>query len=275
MGIYGTWNSKFSHYDGHHDNTNWGNLVSLGTGSMQRWINQHSAQCIAPSIDITNTDLTTVPLYEYQVIVILDLFHNPTDVQGYFNAKKTNAAYNFAGNQRILSNAEVKAFQDWYSAGGKGFVTTIGTGNSPPEATNVNKLLAPFGIQYDSVNNNILAQATISGFKNTCPIAKPITTGVGKLWIRHGTNILFPGLTESATFSNYATGGGFAVGAARILSKIGSGPTISPAARVNVWGDEWITYDDVWSNYDAGPYWDHVLTWLSPSCPRPPSTLCP
>jgi hypothetical protein len=146
-------------------------------------------------------------------------------------------------------------------------MTTIGDGNGPPEPVNVNTLLAPFGIQYDTVNYKILGSATIpnSDFKTTCPIAKPLTSGVGKLWYQDGFNILYPGLSESSTFSSYVTAGGFTVGAARILN----------GARVNVWGDEWITYDDVWNNYNAGPYWDDVLTWLSPSCPRPPSSLCP
>jgi hypothetical protein len=46
-------------------------------------------------------------------------------------------------------------------------------------------------------------------------------------------------------------------------------------SRVNVWGDEWITYDDVWSSYKANAYWDNVLVWLSPECPRAPFSGCP
>jgi hypothetical protein len=99
---------------------------------------------------------------------------------------------------------------------------------------------------------------------------------VKKLWVDHGSNILYPGLSESTTFSVYATGGGFSVGAARIFPKdqTFAGQKMSNESRLSVWADEWITYDDVWGNYDAGPYWDNILTWLSPLCPRAPSGLC-
>ena len=35
--------------------------------------------------------------------------------------------------------------------------------------------------------------------------------------------------------------------------------------HVNVWGDEWITCDDVWTGAhgaDMRAYWNNVLTWL-------------
>jgi hypothetical protein len=236
---------------------------------MQKWIDQHSAQCVAPNIDITNTYLTTTLLDQYDVIIILDIFHTQDDLTAYFDARKTSAnVYYRVGNQRSLTTAEVNAFKAWYSGRNKGFMTTIGDGNGPTEAANVNKLLAAFGIQYDTVNNRILgSNATIpSGdFKTTCPVARPLTSGIGKLWVSNGANILYPGLNESSTFSAYVNAGGFTIATARILN----------SARVNVWGDEWITYDDVWNNYDAGPYWDNLLTWLSPECPRAPSGLCP
>jgi len=261
MGIYGPWNATYS-------KGNWGTLVDPGTGQMQKWINQHSTQCIAPNIDITNTLLTTSLLNQYAVILILDIFHTQADLTAYYNAKLTTSnVYYKTGNQRPLTTAEVNNFKAWYSSGGKGFMTTIGDGNGPNEAANVNLLLAASGIQYDTVNNSVWGSATIPGsdFRTTCPIAKPLTNQVGKLWVQNGANILYPGLNESSTFSAYVNAGGFTVAAARIFN----------GSRVNVWGDEWITYDDVWNNYNAGPYWDDVLTWLSPSCPRPPSSLCP
>jgi len=262
MGLFGPWNAKYSHGD-------WGDLVDPGTGQMQKWINQHSAQCIAPNIDITNTYLTEGLLAPYGVIIILDIFHTPADLTDYFNAKKTtaNVYYNKVSTQRSLTTAEVNAFKAWYTNNNKGFMTTIGDANCATEAGNVNKLLAAFGIQYDTVNYKVWGSATIpsSTFKTTCPIAKPLTSGVGKLWVQNGANILYPGLTESNSFSAYINPSGYTLAAARIRY----------GARVNVWGDEWITYDDVWNNYNAGPYWDNALKWLSPSCPRPPSTVCP
>ena len=265
MGIFGPWNATFSHYDGHTDSSNWGTLVSTGTSKMQTWINQHSSQCVANNIDIT-TPLTAARLQPYDVILILDLFHTQADLQAYFNTKLTTSNVTYTGSQRTLGASEVTVFQQWYALGGKGFMTTIGVENGPTEAENVNMLLAPFGIQYDTVNNNITpAQITISGseFLSTCPIAKPITNSVGSLWIRHGTNINVSGLQESSTSSAYASTNLWTVGVARILNN----------ARVNVWGDEWITYDDVWTNYDAGPYWENVLNWLSPWCGA--SSGCP
>jgi hypothetical protein len=280
MGIFGVYDAKFSHYDGKGitDGSNTGALVSTGASTMQKWINQHSANCVAPNIDLTTQDLTTVPLYQYQVILILDLFHTQTDVQAYFAAKNggQSSTYGTIGHQRLLSDAELTAFQNWYAAGGKGFMTTIGVANGPyGEPTNVNKLLAPFGIQYDpnTPGNDTFGQTTVhvADLKTTCPVALPLTQGVSTLFLRHGYSVLSTGLTESSTFSAYVKPlQSYNSGVARILNKTSGGIPIDPPARVNVWGDEWITYDDVWAGYAAGPYWDNALAWLSPECLRPP-----
>jgi hypothetical protein len=296
MGIFGVYDAKFSHYDGKGitDGTNTGSLKSTGAGTMQKWINQHSANCIAPNIDLSTQNLTSVPLDDYQVIIVLDLFHTQADVLAYFNSRNggPNRNYGQVGNQRGLSTAEVDAFRAWYASGGKGFMTTIGVANGPyGEPTNVNKLLAPLGIQYDpnTPGNDAFGQTTlqISDFKTTCPIALPIGQAhgpnvVSTLFLRHGYNVLYPGLTESTTFSAYVKPvQSFSPAAARISPKnlwIGTAPHNSKMAdesRVNVWGDEWITYDDVWSSYKANAYWDNVLVWLSPECPRAPFSGCP
>jgi hypothetical protein len=223
------------------------------------------------------------------VIIVLDIFHNQADVQAYINSRNggPNLNYGQVGNQRGLSTLEVDFFRAWYASGGKGLMTTIGTANGPyGEPTNVNKLLAPLGIQYDpnTPGNDAFGQSTvhISDLKTTCPIALPLTTGVSTLFIKHGYSVLYPGLTESSTFSAYVNPiQSYSVAAARISPKnlwIGTAPHNSQmvdASRVNVWGDEWITYDDVWAGYTAGPYWDNALAWLSPECPRAPFSGCP
>jgi hypothetical protein len=110
----------------------------------------------------------------------------------------------------------------------------------------------------------------LSGFKrnSTHPTVIPeaITNSVNKMLVSGafalGTSqkdsIVFP------TFSSYTEGIDtvssnkyyYLVGAA---GEFGSG-------RLNVWADEWLTYDNVWNNYDANTYWDHVITWLG-KCP--------
>lgn len=162
-------------------------------------------------------------------------------------------------------------------------MTTIGYRTDAANSANANLLLAPFGISYDTsaagVNilpNNALTYAA-GNLKTTCPVALPITSGVSKLLVEHGSNILYPGLSESTTFSAYATGGGWTLGVARIFpqNQVFAGQKMTNDSRLAVWGDEWITYDDVWGNYNAGPYWVNILNWLSSlPCGLAPSSLC-
>jgi hypothetical protein len=72
---------------------------------------------------------------------------------------------------------------------------------------------------------------------------------------------------NSATFSQYATGGGTGRGGNSYA--IGVAKFVNGAGRLNVWGDEWITYDSAWTgayNASVQAYWNNVLTWLG-QCP--------
>ena len=281
--MYGPWDTVYSHFDGKKDKhgsldlgdgTNWGTVVINGYDDFAQWLALHATSCLTPNLDLTNSFITSGFLNSYDVIIILDISHTPTDLANWHAAKAANTANVYTGSQRPITNAEVTALQDWFRLGRKGLMTTIGYRTDAANSANVNKLLAPFGISYDisAAGVNILAKTILTSaagnLKNTSPVALPITSGVKKLWVDHGSNILYPGLSESTTFSVYATGGGFSVGAARIFptNQMFAGQMMSNESRLSVWADEWITYDDVWGNYDAGPYWDNILTWLSPLC---------
>jgi len=65
--------------------------------------------------------------------------------------------------------------------------------------------------------------------------------------------------------SQYATGGGTGRGGYGSSYVIGS-PSLSRCGHLNVWGDEWITYDSAWTgayNVNVQAYWNNVLTWLA------------
>ena len=73
--------------------------------------------------------------------------------------------------------------------------------------------------------------------------------------------------SDSATLSKYAiqsnAGSNTVLGAAKIVNN----------GKINVWADEWITYDDVWTSnglnnnfYQADSYWSNVLDWFAEGC---------
>jgi hypothetical protein len=93
-------------------------------------------------------------------------------------------------------------------------------------------------------------------------IPEAITNSVNKMLVS-GAYVLSTTLTDSVvfpTFSSYTAGQETVSGnkyqyLVGVAGDFGSG-------RLNVWGDEWLTYDDVWNNYDANTYWNNVIKWL-------------
>lgn len=145
-------------------------------------------------------------------------------------------------------------------------MTTIGIVGTAAEMANANLLLNPFGIAYSVTNMQVLAgPSAITDLTTAPPIASLIDAGVKALSFNAGVSIEGPRgarlPASSNTFVIYAGsgstssgGGGYAVGVATI---IGTG-------RVNVWGDDWITYDVAWSDgaSQVRTYWNNVLSWL-------------
>jgi hypothetical protein len=224
------------------------------------------AGCAVQNLDISGTNyLTAARIAPYQIIVVWDLYHTQADKDALIKTKKTHPGYPaYPGTQRTILSAEADAVRDWVNSGG-GLMTTIGVVSTVAEMTNVNLLLRPLGLAYSVTNVNVLQGASsVSAFSRTPPIANQITAGVGTLPVAGaasiesaGSGILPP---NSITFSLYGTGGGYAIGVAEIVNGKG---------HVNVWGDEWITYDDAWTGAcaaDVKTYWNNTITWLS-QCP--------
>ncbi|MAQ19477.1 MAG: hypothetical protein CMN30_32340 [Sandaracinus sp.] len=146
---------------------------------------------------------------------------------------------------REYSDDEVAALEAWIRAGG-GLMTLIGYG-SPDERTNVNRLLAPTGVQYDS--------AQILGGSPTRPVTEwtehPVSEGVTQVGVDNGYEVIGEG-------DVVAREGGFDVLRAR---EVGAG-------KVLVWGDEWITYDSEWTEhpeYQLERFWLNAIKWLTPA----------
>ncbi len=147
---------------------------------------------------------------------------------------------------RTYSAAEVSALAEWVKAGG-GFMTLIGYADSS-EITNVNTLLASFGMSYGS-------QQVLSGSGGTLPVKgwvpHPVTQGVSAIGVDNGYPVQGAGTT-------LASEQGVDVLKAQEVSE----------GHVLLWGDEWITYDSEWSghpDYQVELFWLNAIKWLTPA----------
>jgi hypothetical protein len=266
IGITGPWNATYS-------NGTSGTVVTSGDDSFMTWLTSRGINCAVQNLDISgNNYLTAARLAPYQVIVVLDIYHSQADKNAFFKAKLTNAGFPaYPGTQRAILTSEANAVRDWVNGGG-GLMTIIGTASIAAEMTNANLLLNPFGIAYSVTDVNILpGNSTVTAFSTVAPIASRIAAGVSTL--RVGGAVDIEGLAggalpnNSSTFSLYASSpytsragpGIYALGVAKIVGGLG---------RVNVWGDEAITYDITWNNsaYQTRTYWNNALNWLG-QCP--------
>ena len=148
--------------------------------------------------------------------------------------------------ERTYAPEEVAALDAWVRQGG-GLMTLIGYAD-PDEIENVNLLLAPFGLSYGSqqiLQKNGGSTVPISGWD-----AHPITEGIMAVGVDNG----YP-VTGGGTL--FANEGGFDVGRALEVD----------AGHVEVWGDEWITYNSEWTDhpdYQVERFWVNSIKWLSP-----------
>jgi hypothetical protein len=122
------------------------------------------------------------------------------------------------------------------------------------------------------------AGANPNGFKrypsDSTLIPQALTQGVTQLEMQ-GMFIVWTALADSLTHPTFSAYASLNVNGVTNSDQIydPSGKVIAApyligiagefgSGRLNVWGDEWITYDAVWTDYDAKVYWKNVVQWL-------------
>jgi hypothetical protein len=297
MGITGVWNYKWnsSYPQGYSAN---------GNQFFGDWLKANASKCTVQNIDITTTRLDTPGLLDnVKILLVLDLCHTQTAKDAWVAAvAATGVLPGYWCDQRHLDQSEADVVVNWVNQGGR-LSTTIGVqnigyqnGNTGiagagewyREAWNVNMFIRPFGVTYSTTYvppsppgaNEVrifLGRSIIPNTSFTTNVYGPnapssIVAGpFGNL--SHAPNQLlvsaatavegypsngYPGQpSDSATLSKYAIFHNRVLGVAKTLSK----------GKINVWGDEWITYDDVWTlPNSADIYWKNVLAWFSQGC---------
>lgn len=207
---------------------------SDGGNVFENWLTTRSPNGYVALKDQVLTDELLKP---YQVIVVLYV----GTVMVYGNGANPRTAV----PHHTFTDAEVAAFERWVRHGG-GTMTTIGyAGDEATEATNVNRLLKPFGMGYSTT------KLSLDGYvKKWTP--HELTEGVSNIFTANGSEPDGPNATSLAWDQNSSV--------ALQVSQADSG-------RVVVWGDEWITYDSQWqaiTDQQVARFWLNILQWLSP-----------
>ena len=194
-----------------------------------------SARATNGAVSLGTQVLTHALIDPFNIIVVLDIYQT--------------------GNARAYTAAEAQVLSEWVNAGG-GLMTMTGFANPPTDNANVNILLAPYELSYGETQ--ILKKG---GSATTVPItqfvAHPITTGITAVGVDNGYQVSGPANPPAGSnFTVYATGGGYRVGEA---IQVGKG-------HVDVWGDEWITYNSEWTahpDYQVQLFWVNTIKWLT------------
>lgn len=150
------------------------------------------------------------------------------------------------GIGRAFSDAEVQAVRAWVEAGG-GLMTLAGYSTAGAEVTNVNRLLAPFGLSYGT--DRILAGASATPV-TSWDVAHPIARGVAQVGVNGGFQVAGGSLVASV-----ASPGPYALGRATTFGR----------GHVFAWGDDAITYDAQWTDpgSQARRLWQNAFAWLT------------
>jgi hypothetical protein len=262
---------------------------SQGNSRFESWLSNHSKGCGTGVIDVEdeNNPITRAKLDPYNAIIIFDIYHSRQDrvdcirnlstckARGNFynNTRRQSVTYD-VGTLRTLKNSEVQAIQDWIKDGG-GISSTLSYFYEAPETGNINKILSAFNLRYRTSGNNVVSVCGNSGngvdvstLISSPPVnfiaSKPVT----KLQIVSGVPIdtsgAGPTVYAKATDTN---------GSTYNIGYYYETPVAGPSGRkgrVNVWADEWITYDTVWNKlandstykYQPDRYWENVVNWL-------------
>jgi len=185
-----------------------------------------SGQGESPSGNLGDQVLTASLLAPYKILVAQDV--------------SANHSY---------SAGEASALQVWITAGG-GFMTMLGYQPplTPPEGTNVGRLLAPYGMSYGTVP---ILSDTAAANPVTNWVAHPVTQGITEIGFNNGFDVEGSG-TFLANEQSYNV---------LEVKVVGSG-------HVLMWGDEWITYDAFWSQYpqfQVKQLWQNIVDWFDPN----------
>ncbi len=186
--------------------------------------------------------LTHTLIDPFNIIVVQDVYQN--------------------GGGRAYSAAEVQVLSEWVNNGG-GLMTLTGYANPPVDNVNVNALLAPFGMSYGETQ--ILNR---NGAATSVPITQfathPITAGVTAVGFDNGYEVSGPASPAAGSnFTVYAMGSAAADPAESF--RVGEAMQVGKG-HVDVWGDEWITYNSEWTShpdYQVQLFWVNTLKWLT------------
>lgn len=204
-----------------------------GSGDVfNNWLNGKSLQ---GADELGSQVLTDALLSAYHVIVVQDARSGSADA-GVGN-----------GIGRTYSTSEVQALARWVQNGG-GLMTLMGYSENV-EISNVNLLLAPFGLSYGS--EQILQKSGSSTVPVTHWATHPISEGISRIGVDNGYPV--NGGTVIAWEPNQ--------GAWDVASV-----ALSGSGHVFAWCDEWITYDSEWSShpdYQVQRFWLNSIKWLT------------
>lgn len=213
-------------------------IATLGVGGVasenvvfENWPNHRAQNPVTP---LGNRRLTDALLEPYQVIVILDVATMEEPANGYLLPA-----------HHAFSADEVAAFERWVRAGGSVLTTTGYRADEAREVVNVNRLLAPFGMAYST------SKLALDGYVQDWS-AHPVTSGVSNIYISNGVE---PDGSRATTLARGSD------------ERVALQAAADPAIRVLVWGDEWITYDELWQAKEEQQvelFWLNMIDWLHP-----------
>jgi hypothetical protein len=164
--------------------------------------------------------------------------------------------------ERAYTQDEINVLEKWVSDGGGIFALT---GYTADINTNVNALLAPYGINYGVllVLVNPLANESV-------PVdtwyPDPVTEGITKVGVVSAYEVQGGGKI-------LAEGNDLLLGKQVMFRSVEHGK-----GKVLAWGDEWITYNSEWvtrTDYQVARLWQNSLQWLGgeKECKVPPPIL--
>jgi hypothetical protein len=267
IGVGGPWNATYNSDC---------SVKTTGNEYFNAWLGLHSSACTLGNIDLNLTTITPATLAPFKIIVVLDLYHTLADENAYFPYPCHGQYPAYVGHQRALQQREVDALVAWVQNGG-GLMTTLGYTNTVDEPTSVNHILQPFGLAYSTSPSllsvlwgNSLVTVSNGQIATSSPIASALSAGVSKLRITssevvvgwaNGAETTLP--SDSSYFVNFLHASGNSVAVATVVS-----PHTSTSGRLLAVGDEWITYNDVWSDttQQANAFWQNALAWLGGPC---------
>jgi hypothetical protein len=195
------------------------------------WPNQRAQN---PVTALENRKLTDALLAPFQVLIVLDV----APFESLSNNVTVPAHHQF-------DDQEVAVLERWVRAGGGLLTTSAYRHDEAHEVANVNRLLKPFGMAYSTTD--LLADGYIQDWT-----AHALTEGVSNVFVSNGVTV-----SGTNALSLARDAGNRVVFQAAMATDL----------RVLAWGDEWITFEELWQDREdqqVERLWLNMLTWLSP-----------